>query len=126
MKKLTVSAAFLSLAFGLLDAQELENVQVLPFETRKDITEFMKNTVAKSLGVKCDFCHNPKDYSLDENHHKIVAREMMRLVGVINERMTSIQKVAMAEGMKHWEIVPEVDCWACHRGSKEPELAPPK
>ncbi|MEE9167946.1 MAG: c-type cytochrome [Candidatus Neomarinimicrobiota bacterium] len=127
MKKLLLLlAGFLLTLQGALTAQELQNVQVLPFEAKKDIVEFMKNTVAKSLGVKCTFCHNLKDYPSDENPHKVVAREMIRMTLGINERLVGIQKVAKKAGMKHWEEAPKIECWVCHRGGKEIEYAAPK
>lgn len=111
---------------GSLTAQEAENVHVLPFKTKKEISQFMKESVAKSLGVKCKFCHNVKDHPSDENPHKVVAREMMRMVVGINEQMISIQKVGVEAGMKHWNEAAEIECWICHRGSAEPEFARPK
>ncbi|MFQ6674002.1 MAG: c-type cytochrome [Fidelibacterota bacterium] len=126
MKILTIPLVALLIAPGLLGAQELKNVHVLPFRTKKEITSFMKKSVAKSLGVKCKFCHNLKNYPSDENPHKVVAREMMRMMTNINEQMTSIQKVAVEAGMEHWDEAPKIDCWVCHRGSSQPELAAPK
>ena len=126
MKKLTTSIAGLLLALGTLSAQELKNVQVLPFEKKKEITRFMKNTVAKSLGVKCKFCHNLKDYPSDEIPQKVVGREMMRMVSSINEQMVIIQKVAQDAGMERWEKAPVIECWACHRGSTKPEYSRPE
>lgn len=126
MWKLTISIAGLLLALGTLSAQELKNVQVLPFKSKKKITSFMKNQVAKSLGVKCKFCHNLKDYPSDENPQKVVGREMMRMVSSINEQMVTIQKVAKDAGMERWEKAPMIECWACHRGSTKPEYSRPK
>lgn len=113
------------LAGGLVSAQKVENVQVLPFKEKKEIAKFMKEKVAKSLGVKCNHCHNLKDYSSDKNPHKVVAREMMRMMISINGQLTSIHKVAVEAGMTHWEEPPKIDCWVCHRGSVQPEYTAP-
>ncbi|MCH8010430.1 MAG: c-type cytochrome [Candidatus Marinimicrobia bacterium] len=127
MKKRTiiVVAITMSLALSDLIGQELKNVQVLPYKTKKEIFPFMKNIVAKSLGVKCKFCHNIKDYSIDENPHKLVAREMMSMVNSINVRMESIQEIAQNAGMKHWDEAPVIECWVCHRGITKPEFKRP-
>lgn len=125
MRKGAVSLVVFVLTACLMNAQEVENVQVLPFKEKKEISQFMKKTVAKSLGVKCKFCHNLKDYSSDENPHKVLAREMMRMMMDINEQLVSIQKVAQEVGMKHWDQSPKIDCWACHRGDTKAEVSVP-
>jgi len=88
---------------------ELKNVKVLPLKTKADIVKYMKTSIAKELGVKCNYCHNISDYSSDENEHKLVAREMMQMVLNINEN-------TMIPLKKH-----EISCWVCHRGQKHPE-----
>lgn len=88
---------------------ELKNVNVLPYTKKSEIMKYMKKTVTKELGVKCNFCHNIRDYSSDENEHKIVAREMMKMVMNIN------QNTMKPLGMH------EVSCWVCHRGNEHPD-----
>jgi hypothetical protein len=105
---------------------ELKNVQVLPFTTEKEITRYMKKQVAKSLGVKCTFCHDLKDKSKDDNPHKLVAREMMKMLANVNENMVSIADLAQKSGLENWEKTPVVECWSCHRGSTIPEYARPR
>ncbi|MFQ6675237.1 MAG: c-type cytochrome [Fidelibacterota bacterium] len=126
MGKGAVTLGIIVLTAGTVSAQKVENVQVLPFKEKKEISQFMKKKVAKSLGVKCKFCHNLKDYASDENPHKVVAREMMRMMLSINEQLTSIQQVAQEAGMEHWDEPPKLDCWACHRGSTRPEYSAPE
>lgn len=127
MKKRTIVVVAITMSLTLCDlnGQELKNVQVLPYKTKKEIFPYMKNTVAKSLGVKCKFCHNIKDHSIDENPHKLVAREMMKMVNSINVRMKSIWEVAQNAGMKYQDEVPIIECWVCHRGKTEPEFKRP-
>ncbi|MBK7556134.1 MAG: c-type cytochrome [Flavobacteriales bacterium] len=56
-----------------------KNLKVLPKETpRREVTALMK-TFNKALGVKCAYCHNTKDYALDEKKHKDIARSFMRM-----------------------------------------------
>ena len=103
-------------------AQEMTNVQVLPFETKKDVMKYMKKTVNKSLGVKCKFCHNITDYSDDNNSHKLVAREMMRMVISMNTHLDSAFSIGGKAGMKHISDVTKVDCWMCHQSTTDVEF----
>lgn len=98
------------LACSLLVAQEKseqKDLQVLTFKTKKETAQFMKTVVAKGLGVKCSFCHNPNDPPSDEKEHKRIAREMLRMVQSINT--ITLQKL---------ELQP-ITCWNCHRGEKQ-------
>ncbi len=88
---------------------ELKNVTVLPYTKKSEIMKYMKKTVTKELGVKCNFCHEIGDYSSDKNAHKLVAREMMRMVMSINEKTMKPLKMH------------EVSCWVCHQGQKHPD-----
>ena len=105
-------------------AQKFTNVQVLPFETKKEIMKYMKKTVSKSLDVKCKFCHNIKDYSDDGNPHKLVAREMMRMVESMNTHLDSAFATGMKSGMKH-SSPPKVECWVCHKSTTDVEFKKP-
>ncbi len=64
-----------------------------------------------ALGVKCDFCHVQGDFASDEKHHKEIARNMIQLARTINTKFP--------DGKEH------VTCYTCHRGSEEPDTAPP-
>jgi photosynthetic reaction center cytochrome c subunit len=64
---------------------------------------------AESLGVKCFFCHDPKDYSLDEISRKIRAREMLSMVQEVNKRFFYNDRIT---------------CYTCHRGSPIPIQVP--
>ena len=61
------------------------------------------------LGVRCDFCHVQGDRASDENHMKVVARNMVSMVQQINT---------------HFNGSPKVTCYTCHRGESEPKNAP--
>ena len=103
-------------------AQEMTNVQVLPFETKKEVMKYMKKTVSKSLGVKCKFCHNIKDYSDDSNPHKLVAREMMRMVESMNAHLDSAFTAGKKAGIADWNNLPKVECWVCHKSTTDVEF----
>jgi len=63
-----------------------------------------------ALGVRCDFCHNPQDYSSDEKETKLTARKMMEMVKNVNATTFNGEQ--------------KVQCWTCHRGQQKPEAPP--
>jgi hypothetical protein len=67
-------------------------------------------SIPGGLGVRCDFCHNPQDYSSDEKETKLTARKMMQMVKDINTNTFNGEQ--------------KVQCWTCHRGQQKPEAAP--
>ena len=99
---------------------EFKNVQVLKFETEKDLKKYMKS-ISKDLGVKCTFCHDLNDKSIETNH-KTIAREMIIMQNNLNNQFFSKQ----TDSLKKQEHVTQISCWTCHRGSKVPELIRPK
>ncbi|MFQ6609791.1 MAG: c-type cytochrome [Fidelibacterota bacterium] len=88
------------------DKDKPKNLQILKFETIKETKTYMK-TVSKGLGVKCIFCHNLDDFSLDTDHKKI-ARNMMKMTQSINEDYFT------------WKGARQIECRTCHQGQKEP------
>jgi photosynthetic reaction center cytochrome c subunit len=87
---------------------ELKNVQVLPHTTTSEIKAFMKS-MARELGVKCRFCHNPNNLASDEKSNKLIAREMLQMVQYINGNV--MEKLELRS----------ISCWTCHRGQEHPE-----
>jgi hypothetical protein len=63
------------------------------------------------LGVKCDECHVPTDFSSDEKPMKVTARMMFEMTQKIN--------AGFPDGKAH------VTCYTCHRAQKEPLTAAP-
>lgn len=106
-----------------------KNLQILP----KDITEKQMDSVmhhfSSSLNVGCDFCHIKKqtpgfeiwDWASDENKHKLVARNMMRMTNKLNDEYFPYS--GKAESMS---TILTVTCYTCHNGHKEPETRPKK
>lgn len=96
-----------------------KNLKVLSKNiSHEELEEVMKG-FKNALGVKCSFCHaqsktDPKklDFASDENEHKLIARDMMRMTARINKKY-----------FKH-EEKPVISCFTCHRGSEEPKSAP--
>ncbi|GAB5537007.1 MAG: hypothetical protein Rubg2KO_32560 [Rubricoccaceae bacterium] len=100
-----------------------ENLQVLPDSlTRDELTDIMKG-FTRALGVRCDHCHiNEGDsfedfnFPSDDNRHKDVARDMMRMTWQINTEI-----LPAIAGLGH-HGPPKVTCDTCHRGSPHPGM----
>ena len=97
-----------------------KNLQVLDIESERDLKKYMK-TISKDLGVKCTFCHDLNDKSIDTDH-KLIAREMIKMQMDLNKRFFA----QIGDSLLHSENVLQISCWTCHRGSKEPQLVRPK
>jgi hypothetical protein len=85
------------------------NVRVLGDVTA---TRFMASMFATgpALGVKCDHCHDPEVFVLDEKGAKHTARRMLLMIRELNDRSFGGET--------------RVSCWTCHRGQARPEGAP--
>ena len=91
-----------------------QNLQVLPADTpMADVTAMMQN-IRRALGVQCNHCHSggPADRAKDDLPTKTVARNMMRMVSMLNQNMGGTAEA------------PKVTCYTCHRGSTTPATAP--
>ena len=95
---------------------QLKNLQVLDFESERELKKYMK-TIGKSLGVKCSFCHDINDKSID-TPHKVVAREMIKMQIDLNKHFFN----QIGDSLLQSENALQISCWTCHRGTKEPQL----
>ena len=95
-----------------------ENVKVLNIESRSEMKKYMKS-ISKDLGVKCSYCHDMDDKSLD-NPVKDIAREMIILTRQINSYLNDINK------NEEEKSVVSVTCWTCHKGHPHVEEERPK
>ena len=91
------------------------NLQVLEFESNRDLNKYMKS-ISKDLGVKCKYCHDLNDKSI-ETEHKKIAREMMRMQRDLNESFFAL----LGDSSHSHNEFPQISCWTCHRGSKDPQ-----
>jgi hypothetical protein len=97
--------------------QARKNIQVLKGLPERDLFPLM-NSVAASLGVRCDHCHVKREgsddwvWESDEKEAKRTARRMMQMVVELNAG-----HAADFRGQR-------VSCHTCHRGSLRPELVP--
>ena len=95
---------------------ELKNLQILDYKSEKDLKKYMK-TISKDLGVKCSFCHDLNDKSIDKDH-KIIAREMMKMQKNLNKHFFT----QIGDSLLKYENSLQISCWTCHLGSKHPQL----
>lgn len=118
-----VCMAAASLAFYDPEPVKYQNLKVLPKNTNKHDMDSLMHLYSSSLGVRCGFCHvrNEEEkkwnFASDENKHKLVAREMMKMTDKINEKY-------FEEGRGTNQLV---TCYSCHHGEENPaRFAPPK
>lgn len=113
----------LPVGIGSASAQipdKFTNLKVLPKDISKGEMIGIMRAFSGGLGVRCTYCHPGKDpdsldgvdFASDELKHKTIARDMMKMVGEINDRLVP------AAGM---ENPTRVRCVTCHRGVTEPE-----
>ncbi|GAA4744192.1 c-type cytochrome [Flavisolibacter ginsenosidimutans] len=123
-----IALAVLSYAFTTNpDEPKYKNLKILP----KDITHEQMDSVmhhfTASLNVKCNFCHMRNeetkewDWASDENKHKLVAREMMKMTNKINDKYFPIGK--KAEKLSTQLMI---SCYTCHHGTTEPAAKAPR
>ncbi len=95
-----------------------QNLQVLPEDIPKDDLKAIMRGFTEQLDVKCSFCHTIDEYDKDDNKHKRITRDMIRLVQHLRDDSDEwFPKPKEDEADK-----PEVlTCWMCHRGSAEVE-----
>ena len=96
-----------------------KNLQVLEFDSNRDLKKYMK-VIGKDLGVKCTFCHDLNDKSID-TAHKLVAREMMKMQRDLNKQYFAM----IGDSLLKHENTLQISCWTCHRGTKNPQLVRP-
>jgi len=129
-RKLLAAAAFgllAVLAAAPVPAQipdSFTNLKVFPSDVpKRQLIDTMK-AFTQALGVRCQFCHvgqgddlSTFDFASDDKEHKVIAREMMRMVSEIN-------KSFIAKLPAESEPRQTVNCMTCHRGQAAPEVKP--
>jgi len=90
---------------------EFKNLRVLDKNITKDALKARMNSFTDYLGVKCTYCHILDEYEKDEKKHKLIAREMIKLVEYMKKNTI---KFFPKEFNKE-----EISCWTCHKGSAE-------
>lgn len=110
--------AFFSTSFD--QERKYKNLKVLDKNISEDDMQLIMKEYRTALGVKCNFCHarsktdsTKMDFASDDNEHKHISREMMRMTNRINKKYF---KEAKGQAVR---------CFTCHNGRKEPK-DPPK
>jgi hypothetical protein len=93
-----------------------KNIQMLKGVPAGQLVKIMESGFAPALGVRCSYCHDPKNWASDDKDEKKVAREMMRMSRDINDKY-----LASIKGLKSDK--PAVSCATCHRGEEKPALS---
>ncbi len=95
-----------------------QNLQVLPEDISKDELKGIMRGFTEQLDVKCSFCHTIDEYHLDDNKHKRMARDMIRLVQHLRQNEDGWFPKKEDDEQDKPEVL---TCWMCHRGSAEVE-----
>ena len=108
--------------------EKFENLQVLPedIEVRR-LLDIMK-AYSQALGVRCWFCHEGQEgqdlaefnFVSDDKAHKLVAREMMKMVQLIREESLPAVERIQREVEGKSDVSLQVNCYTCHRGKAKP------
>lgn len=113
-----------SFAFITADVPPYKNLKILKKDISKEELDSIMHFFSMSLGQRCGFCHvrneaeNTIDFASDENPHKDVARQMMRMTVKINKQYFDFRE------SKKEDLVETVTCYTCHHGKGEPEDKP--
>lgn len=118
MKKIIVlSVAFASLVFFASQVipqnEDFKNLKVLKPANKAEMMRIMA-AYNKELGVKCEYCHDPKDYAKEHNEQYQKARTMQTMVNEINTKFFN------------YKDAPQVSCVFCHGGNPKPKAATKK
>ncbi|MBS1580315.1 MAG: c-type cytochrome [Bacteroidetes bacterium] len=128
-KKITVVVAILSvifistISFTSHVQPRYKNLKVLPQDISHDGLDSVMDGFKAALGVKCNFCHAPSktqpgrmDMASDENPHKDIARNMLRMTIEMNDKY--IANIPHADTVK----LQSITCATCHRGQAIPTV----
>jgi hypothetical protein len=102
--------------------EKFKNLKVLPKNISEKTIDKVMDEFAKSLGVKCNFCHvqidsTNWDMASDQKPEKSVARKMIKMANKINK---DFFKAKTKYGDDN--AVLEIHCVTCHRGEPHPEI----
>jgi hypothetical protein len=98
----------------LPSSQVFKNVKLLGDIPAGRLLRIMDAGYSQSLGVGCDYCHVEERWDADEKRPKRAAREMIRLVNDINDKLGQMEDVDTDEAT--------INCTTCHRGYVKPAL----
>ena len=114
--KLHIYILYILFSF-LLSESEFKNVTVLDITSKSEMRKYMKS-ISKDLGVKCSYCHDMDDKSLD-TPEKDITREMIKLTRYLNDLLNNEKE----DTTNHATYV---TCWTCHYGKTQPASIRPE
>ncbi len=82
------------------------------------LLRIMDHGFSRGLGVTCTHCHVAGEWDRDDKAAKQTAREMSRMMGIINSDL--LRKIPNLKSSN-----PAVNCTTCHRGQIRPALELP-
>lgn len=97
-----------------------KNLQVLPKDWPGSRLSPVMRGFTRALGVRCSYCHmgqegkpvSTYDFASDQNPNKNRAREMLRMLGSVNDHLKKIEP-SCDKRVNMW-------CHTCHRGRPRP------
>ena len=98
-----------------------KNLKILPKNITAKQMDSVMHHFTESLNVKCNFCHvrtpdgKEWNFAADDNKHKLIAREMMKMTNKLNDKYFPYSEKAERLTSKL-----TVTCYTCHNGRKEP------
>jgi len=103
--KFVLPLFILGLANIVYGQSDFKNLKVLDPKIEESELKLLMKSYAKSLGVKCTFCHVRDAFHKDDKEHKLIARKMIAM---------TVPKKDLSE---------KFNCAVCHAGSADPEWA---
>ena len=97
--------------------QVFKNIQVLKGVPAGRLLNIMERGYTRALGVRCDYCHVPREWEKDDKETKQTARDMVRMNATINAELKKIKTLVDN---------PSVNCSTCHRGQPKPGMNRPE
>ena len=104
--------------------EKAENLKVLPKDIDGEQLEQVMHNYSKSLGVRCNYCHESHavpgkerpemNFASDKKPEKEIARDMMRMTEAINS-----QYIAKMGDHK----LDPITCVTCHNGNIHPIIS---
>ncbi|MFN4145484.1 MAG: c-type cytochrome [Runella sp.] len=95
--------------------QVFKNIKVFKGQPAEAVLSIMETRWSKTLGVSCGHCHNTNDFASEEKHDHQVARDMVAMVGRINDELLATMPAYASKDRK-----PRIGCSTCHRGEAHP------
>ena len=92
--------------------QVFQNIKVLTTNVSAENLVKAMNFYGMALGVSCAHCHDVSRFAADDKPQKRIARDMMRMNGVVNGQLRDIAGLRSANA--------SVNCVTCHRGQLVP------